>query len=622
MTDQKKSKTKKTFDLGASIIKDHLKNMPVNSGVYQMLDNNGSILYIGKAKNLKKRVQSYTQISRQPNRIQRMVAQVKNIEVITTHTEVEALLLEANLIRRFKPPFNVVLRDDKSYPYIKITKDHDFPQLAKHRGLKKEKAWYFGPFATGSAINDTISLLQKIFMLRNCSDNMFKNRKRPCLQFHIKRCNAPCVDKISKDKYSNQVKKACDFLRGKSNDVQQKMAKEMQKASDALDFELAASLRDRIKLLTKIQSKQDVYVQGLGDADVIGLYQIANKTAIHIFFFRSNRNYGSKTFFLSHNKLVDKEEIISAFISQFYLENDPPPLLILNVNPINKKLIEQALSEKISRKVVLQIPQKNQRKRLLDNACLNASQALSRKMSEESEQKKHLKNVQKLFGIKKEIKRIEVYDNSHISGKNAIGAMIAAGKNGFLKKTYRKFNIKTASGQDDFAMMEEVLNRRFKRLIKEDPNKESEIWPDLILIDGGAGQIGKVDKVLKDLGIKDIMVVGIAKGKDRNAGKERFFIKNKKPFSLPINDPTLYYLQRLRDESHRYAIGTHRAKRSKSFIKSELDEIPSIGAVRKRSLLRHFGSIKAIKSSAINDLSSVDGISKNLAKKIYDYFHS
>lgn len=621
-TDVKRlSKGRTGFETGASVIKEHLKTMPTSPGVYRMLGNDGAVLYVGKAKNLKKRVVSYTQQARQPNRIQRMVSQTRNMEIVTTHTESEALLLEANLIQRFMPPFNVVMRDDKSYPYIMIPRDHDFPALTKHRGKKRRKAWYFGPFGSGAAVNDTLSQLQRVFMLRNCTDSMFGKRQRPCLQYHIKRCSAPCVAKVTKKQYAVQVKEAYDFLRGETHDVQSRMADDMQIASDGLDFERAASLRDRIKMLTTIQAKQDIHIQGLGDADVIGLHQAGGRTAVQLFFFRADRNYGTRTFFPSHDRDVGAAEILSAFIGQFYAENDAPPLLLLSEKPDQQSLLEEALTVKAGRKVRLVVPQQDRKKRLIEHALTNASEALGRKVAQVAEQKKLLKNVQKIFDIAKPIKRIEVYDNSHTSGTNAVGAMIAAGEAGFLKKTYRKFNIKTANSQDDFAMMEEVLTRRFKRLLEEDPKHKSEMWPDLLLIDGGAGQMGMVDRVLSELGITDVALVGIAKGPDRNAGREHFYIKGRKPFDLPKDDPTLYYLQRLRDESHRYAIGTHRARRTKATIRSGLDDVPSVGAVRKKALLRHFGSAKGVESAGVADLSRAPGISMALAKKIYDYFH-
>lgn len=609
------------FDIGADVLRAHLKTMPVQPGVYRMIAENGAILYVGKAKNLKKRVSSYTQRARLPHRLQRMVAQTRNLEIVVTHTEAEALLLEANLIQRFLPPFNVLLRDDKSYPYILITRDHDFPQLSKHRGKKARKGWYFGPFASGLAVNETLTLLQRGFMIRNCSDSFFAARNRPCLQYHIKRCTAPCVNKVSVEDYSKQVSEACAFLKGKTQDIQQKIAAEMQVASDNLDFETAAKLRDRIRVLTSIQARQDINVSGIEDADVIALHQQGGKTAIQIFFFRSDRNYGSRTIYPSHDKHMEVGEILSSFIAQFYVDKIAPATLLLSHKPNDSDVLEQALTEQTGHKVSLLVPQLGDKKRLIEHARKNAEEALGRTLSESSEQAKLLQRVAEIFGLAEAPKRIEVYDNSHISGSHAIGAMIAAGPEGFLKKTYRKFNIKQADAAgDDYAMMAEVFTRRFRRLIDEDPTRQSGLWPDLILIDGGAGQLSTVQAVLNELGLPDLCIAAIAKGPDRNAGKERFFMPNKEPFSLPMEDPALYYLQRLRDESHRFAIGTHRAKRAKAIGQSGLEDIPGIGANRKRALLHHFGSAKAVAGAALEDIARVPGISLNVAKKIHDYY--
>lgn len=609
------------FEKGAAVLREHLKTMPTSPGVYRMLGDDGAVLYVGKAKNLKKRVVSYTQQARLPNRLQRMVAQVKCVEIVVTHTEVEALLLEANLIQRFMPPFNVLLRDDKSFPYIMITKDHDFPQIAKHRGAKVRKAHYFGPFASGSAVTETLALIQRAFKLRPCTDGFFAARSRPCLQYHIKRCTGPCCDKVSKSDYAAQVAEAIAFLRGQSHVLQAQLASDMQKASDAMDYERAASLRDRIRMLTNIQSRQDINLAGLGDADVIALHQEAGHTAIQIFFFRADRNYGTRTYYPVHDKNVEKSEVLAAFLAQFYGEIEPPPLLLLNEMPEQAALIAQALSQKAGRKVELSVPKQDKKKRLVDLALRNAAEALGRKLAGALEQQKLLKRVADLFDLPKAPSRIEVYDNSHNFGTHAVGAMIAAGPEGFLKKTYRKFTIKTAKTNDDFAMMQEVLARRFKRLIDEDPERDSGLWPDLLLIDGGVGQVGKVRRVLAEMGVDKVALIGIAKGPDRNAGREHFIVEGKEPFMLPEKDPVLYYLQRLRDEAHRFAIGTHRAKRAKALTRSGLEEVPGIGAVRKRALLQHFGSAKAVQGAGIDDLASAPGINRATAKKIYDYFH-
>ncbi|MFY9286961.1 MAG: excinuclease ABC subunit UvrC [Alphaproteobacteria bacterium] len=610
------------FDTGADILRAHLKTMPSSAGVYRMIAESGTVLYVGKAKNLKKRVSSYTQRSRLPHRIQRMVAQTRTCEIVVTNTETEALLLEANFIQRFMPPFNVLLRDDKSYPYILITRDHDFPQLAKHRGNKNRKGWYFGPFASAGAVTETLTLLQRGFMLRNCTDTFFANRTRPCLQYHIKRCTAPCVNKVTVEDYGRQTAEALAFLKGKSQDIQKKIAEEMQSASDALDFEHAAQLRDRIKVLTGIQTRQDINVAGIDDADIIALHQQGGKTAIQIFFFRSDRNYGARLFYPSHDKETPVDEIMAAFLTQFYADKAPPPCLYLSDKPQEQELLQKALSEQAGHKVSLNIPQLGDKKRLIEHARKNAKEALGRKLSESSEQAKLLNRVTEIFSLAETPKRIEVYDNSHISGSNAVGAMIAAGPEGFLKKTYRKFNIRNekAAG-DDYAMMEEVLTRRFRRLIEEDPTRQSGMWPDLVLIDGGQGQLSKAQAVMAELGIPDMCIVAIAKGQDRNAGKERFFMPGREAFSLPMEDPALYYLQRLRDEAHRFAIGTHRAKRTKAISQSGLEDVGGIGTIRKRALLHHFGSAKAVAAAGLDDLTRVPGISLSVAKKIHDYFH-
>jgi excinuclease ABC subunit C len=532
-------------------------------------------------------------------------------------------LLEANLIQRFMPPFNVLLRDDKSYPYILITRDHDYPQLLKHRGGKNRKGWYFGPFASAGAVNETIILMQRGFQIRNCSDGFFSSRTRPCLQYHIKRCTAPCAGKVTKEDYARQVADACDFLKGKTSEIQKKLAAQMETASEALDFENAALLRDRIKVLTTVQARQDINAHGVEDADVIALHQDAGRTAVQVFFFRAGRNYGARTFYPSHDKDLPAGEILEAFVAQFYAGKPAPASVLLSHQPNEVALLAEALSEQAGHKVTLAAPKLGEKKRLIDLARKNAREALARKLSESSEQAKLLARLAELFGLAEPPRRIEVYDNSHIGGSHAGGAMIAAGAEGFLKKTYRKFNMRGehASG-DDYAMMEEVLTRRFSRLITEDPDRKSGLWPDLVLIDGGQGQLGKACAVMEELGLPDIAVVGIAKGPDRNAGRERFFMPQREPFTLPPDDPALYYLQRLRDEAHRFAIGAHRAKRVKAIGQSGLEDVPGIGAVRKRALLHHFGSAKAVSEAGITDLVRVSGISPDAAKKIYDYFRN
>lgn len=611
------------FDAGSDILREHLKTIPTQPGIYRMIDGKGNVLYIGKAKDLSRRVSSYTQRARLPVRLQRMVAQVRQVEIVVTRTEAEALLLEANFIQKYLPPFNILLRDDKSYPYLVITQDHEAPQLLKHRGAKTRKGRYFGPFASGTAVNETLATLQRGFMLRTCSDSVYANRKRPCLQYHIKRCTAPCVGYVALEAYAAQAQEAVDFLSGKSAAVQEKLAERMQQASDAQDYETAARLRDRIRALTAVQSRQDINVNALGDADTLALEQSGGHTAIQVFFFRDGRNYGARTFFPKHDPDEAPADILSAFIAQFYDDKVPPPILILSHEPSDKALLAEALTHRAERKVALIVPQVGDKTRLVALASRNAREALARKLADASEQAKILARVAELFGLEEPPTRIEIYDNSHVSGSHAVGVMVAAGPEGFLRKTYRKFTIRDpeAAG-DDFAMMREVMTRRFRRLIEEDPKRESAMWPDALLIDGGAGQVGKVLEVLAELGLdSDIAVIGIAKGPDRNAGRERFFLKGRPPFSLPQEDPVLYYLQRLRDESHRFAIGAHRAKRTKAIGDSGLEEVPGIGAARKRALLHHFGSAKAAREASIEDLARVQGISPALARKIHETFH-
>ncbi|MDR3449239.1 MAG: excinuclease ABC subunit UvrC [Alphaproteobacteria bacterium] len=621
-----------SFDAGAAMLRAHIKTLPGQPGVYRMIGKDGTPLYVGKAKDLKKRVSSYTQRARLPVRLQRMVARAVNLEITVTPTETEALLLEANYIQKFLPPFNILLRDDKSYPYILITKPQepasngakpdpqDFPLIAKHRGAKKRKGWYFGPFASGGAVTETLTILQRGFMVRNCSDGFFANRSRPCLQYHIKRCTAPCVGRVTREDYAVQVQDAVDFLKGRNQDIQQKLASQMQEASDVTNFEQAAKLRDRIKILTSMQTKQSIHVAGLNDADIVAMHRDGGKTAVQVFFFRQGRNYGARTFTPTHDKDQKPAEVMAAFLIQFYADKPAPPTLLLDTLPEEQTLLAQALSERAEHKVRLLVPHSGDKKRLVDMAQKNAQQYLARSLAERDEQGRLLQRVADIFGLAEPPKRIEVYDNSHIQGAHAVGAMIAAGPEGFLKKTYRKFNIKQAQTNDDFGMMREVLTRRFRRLIDEDPARTSGMWPDLLLIDGGEGQLNKVIEVMGELGLPDITIVGIAKGVDRNAGNERFFMQGKPPLSLPHEDAVLYYLQRLRDEAHRFAIGTHRARRTKAIGQSRLDEVPGVGATRKKALLHHFGSAKAVEAAGLEELMRAPGVSRSTAQKIHDYF--
>jgi excinuclease ABC subunit C len=613
------------FAIGAEVIRAQIKILPPKPGVYRMLNAAGDILYVGKAKKLPHRVASYTQINRLPHRLQRMVAQTRAMEFVITHTEVEALLLEANLVRKYQPPFNILLRDDKSFPYIQITRDHEFPGLFKHRGPRTRKAWYFGPFASGQAVTETVTALQRGFMLRNCSDAIFKSRTRPCLQYHIKRCTAPCVGKVSVKDYEHQVREARDFLGGKSSEIQKQLAQQMQAASAALDYEAAAKLRDHIKVLTVIQSRQDINIAGIGDADIIAAHQQAGQTAIQLFFFRNDRNFGTRSYFPVHEKDQPVAEVLAAFIAQFYADKPPAPDLIVSTMPDSAKLIQQALSEKAGYRVRIILPAQGEKKRLVNHALHNAKEALARRQSDNASQNILLQGVADIFSLPEPPRRIEVYDNSHIQGSNAVGAMIVAGPEGFMKKHYRKFTIRGLSegftAGDDYAMMAEVFTRRFQRLIDEDPERKHGHWPDLVLIDGGLGQLHKVRDVMAELGLDDVPLVAIAKGPDRNAGREKFFMAGRDVFTLETKDPVLYYLQRLRDEAHRFAIGAHRQKRHNAIGQSGLDDVPGIGATRKRALLNHFGSGRTVAQAGISDLQKVTGISENIAKKIYDYFH-
>ncbi|MEM6781687.1 MAG: excinuclease ABC subunit UvrC [Pseudomonadota bacterium] len=610
------------IERGAKIIKAFAAKLPETPGVYRMINEKGDILYVGKAKALKRRVMSYTNINRHPERLKRMVAETAKMEVVNTQTEVEALLLESNLIKKLKPRYNILLRDDKSFPYILITDGHDFPRIIKHRGARKIKGEYFGPFASAGAVNRTIAAMQRAFLLRNCTDSYFAQRSRPCLQYHIKRCTAPCVDKVNIEDYAGQVEEARAFLSGQSREVQDKMAAKMQEASAAQDYEGAAKYRDRIKAMTAIQARQDINVSGLKDADVIGLVRKEGKSCVQVFFFRGGQNFGNRAYYPRHQVEEDDAAILGAFLAQFYETKPVPGDVIISHIPEGKELLEEALGQRANRKVKISKPVRAKRKRLIDFVIKNAEGALERHLLERSSEAKFLEGVAELFDMDEPPKRIEVYDNSHISGTNMVGGMIVAGAEGFNKNAYRKFNIKTADEGDDYGMMREVLTRRFTRALKEDVDKDGEDWPNLLLIDGGKGQFGVVRDVLEELGVlDDVTLVAIAKGVDRNAGREQFFVEGKKPFQLPINDPILHYLQRLRDEAHRFAIGAHRTRRKNDQVKSPLDGISGIGAKRKRSLLLHFGSGKEVMNASVEDLHNVDGISKELAQKIYDYFH-
>lgn len=610
-----------SFATGVDVIREYLKTLPNSPGVYRMMSASGDVLYVGKAKNLKKRVVAYTQPLRLDNRLMRMVSDTRSMEFITTHTEAEALLLESNLIKKLRPRFNIVLRDDKSFPYILITGDHDYPQIKKHRGARSVSGEFFGPFASAGAVNRTINALQRAFLLRSCSDNVFANRSRPCLLFQIKRCSGPCVDKISSPDYGALVAEARTFLTGASKKIQEGLAGKMQEASDLLDFERAAKYRDRIRGMAMIQSHQDINPSSVESADVIAAFQIAGQTCIQVFFIRAGRNNGNRAYFPANAKSCEIAEVVSAFIAQFYDNKPPPPLVLVSDIPTDSDLLAEALSVKAERKVRLHRPERGDKRELVIHAMSNAREALERRLAESASQRRLLDGVAEVFDMDGAPDRIEVYDNSHISGTEAFGAMIVAGPEGFIKKAYRKFRIREAAAGDDYGMMREVFTRRFSRALKEDPDRQKGDWPDLVLIDGGQGQLNAVVEVMGDLGIEDVAVASIAKGPDRNAGRERFFLPGREPFSLEMRDPVLYFLQRLRDESHRFVIGSHRTGRSKQIQKSALDEVPGIGAKRKKALLHHFGSARGVSHAGLRDLESVDGISRSTAQKIYDHFH-
>ncbi|VDC27733.1 excinuclease ABC subunit UvrC [Pseudogemmobacter humi] len=608
---------------GYEVIQDYLKLLDGSPGVYRMLNAQSEVLYVGKARNLKARVSNYARPTGNSIRIQRMIAETASMMFLTTRTEVEALLLEQNLIKQLKPRYNVLMRDDKSFPYILIGKAHDFPQLKKHRGARKEKGSYFGPFASAGAVNRTLNQLQKVFLLRNCSDSMFASRTRPCLQYQIKRCAAPCVGKVGEAEYDALVRDAERFLSGKSSAIQSELAAGMQKASDELEFERAAALRDRIQALTAVQTSQGINPRGVSEADVVALHLEHGQACVQVFFIRANQSWGNQDFYPRTGSGADEAEIIEAFLTQFYDNKEPPRLLLLSHPPEDADLVARALSERAGHKVELAVPLRGEKAELVENAARNARESLARRMSESATQRRLLDGLAEAFGLETAPERIEVYDNAHIQGAHPVGGMIVAGPEGFLKSQYRKFNIKGEAGAagDDFGMMREVMLRRFERLMREDPERQSETWPDLLLIDGGAGQVSAVMEILRDLGVEDIAVIGVAKGIDRDHGKEEFHRPGQRPFALQRNDPVLYFIQRLRDEAHRWANGAHRAKRAKTVGATPLDEIPGVGAARKRALLQHFGSARAVSRAALPDLMAVEGISEAMAETVYNFFH-
>ena len=608
---------------GHTVIQNYLKSLDGSPGVYRMLDAKGAVLYVGKARNLKARVSSYARPTGHSPRIARMIRDTASMMFLTTRTETEALLLEQNLIKQLKPRYNVLLRDDKSFPNILVSKEHAFPQIKKHRGAKKEKGDYFGPFASAGAVNRTLNQLQKVFLLRNCSDSTFESRTRPCLLYQIKRCSGPCVGLISGEDYGSLVKDAERFLKGRTTKVQESLAADMQAASNAMEFERAAALRDRLRALTFVQGSQSVNPEGVAEADVIALHMDGGQACVQVFFIRANQNWGNRDFYPRTGAGADATEIMQAFIGQFYDNKEPPRQILLSDAIEDVDLMAEALAEKVGRKVEILVPQRGEKKELVAGALRNARESLARKMSETATQTKLLAGLAEAFDLDGAPQRVEVYDNSHIQGAHAVGAMIVAGPDGFLKSQYRKFNIKDDSitPGDDFGMMKEVLTRRFKRLLKEDPDRQSGTWPELLLIDGGAGQVSAVRQIMAELGVEDVPMIGVAKGVDRDQGKEEFHRTGQRPIALRRGDPVLYFIQRMRDEAHRFAIGAHRQKRSKAVGATPLDDVPGVGATRKRALLAHFGSAKAVGRANLSDLKAVDGISDALAETIYDHFH-
>ncbi len=611
------------LEAGVAAIRKTVKQLPVRPGVYRMLDAKGEVLYVGKARALKNRVTNYTQVARLTRRLQRMVSQTRSMQIVTTNTEAEALLLEAQLIKRYRPPYNVLLRDDKSFPFILLREDHPFPQIRKHRGARRHKGQYYGPFASAGSVTRTLNALQKLFLLRSCTDTFLATRKRPCLLFQIRRCSAPCVGRVTPEAYAELVQDSKDFLAGKSSRVQQKLAAAMNEAAEAMDYELAAVFRDRLRSLTFIQGSQAIAAEGLGDADIFALACKGGTMCVQAFFIRGGNNWGHRSFFPAHTAEVPEAEVLASFLMQFYEEVPPPKQILLDREVPEAELVAEALSERSERKVTLRVPKRGDHVRMIRQASRNAEEELDRHLAETSTQARTMRAVTELLELAEPPERIEVYDNSHVMGTNAVGAMIVAGPEGFRKNQYRKFNIKrpeTAPG-DDFAMMREVLGRRFARLEKEDPDRSRGEWPDLLLIDGGKGQLSAVLETLECAGIHDVPVVGVSKGPDRNAGRETLHLATGRDFQLPPNSPVLFYLQRLRDEAHRFAIGAHRAKRARSMTASPLDDVPGIGPSRKRALLMHFGTAKAVRGAALEDLEKAPGVSKTMARAIYDYFH-
>ncbi|MCC6983460.1 MAG: excinuclease ABC subunit UvrC [Bauldia sp.] len=614
---------------GAEAIAEFVRRLPNGPGVYRMIGEEGTVLYVGKARSLKKRVASYTRLLNQPSRLSRMIHATATMEFVTTRTETEALLLEANLIKRFRPRYNVLLRDDKSFPYILIT-EHEAPMIVKHRGAHSRKGDYFGPFASAGAVGRTINALERAFLLRTCSDSVYESRTRPCLLFQIKRCSAPCTREIALGDYAELVREAKSFLSGRSQAIRAELAGMMEDASERLDFETAARIRDRIAALSHIQAHQGINPETVEEADVFACVQDGGQTCIEVFFFRTGQNWGNRAYFPRADRSLEPAEVLGAFLSQFYEDKPAPRQILLSHAVEEQELLAAALSERSERKVVVSVPQRGEKKELVAHALANAREALGRRLSESSTQNALLAGLASTFALSKVPRRVEVYDNSHIMGTNPVGAMIVAGPDGFAKNHYRKFNMRSEglTPGDDYAMMREMLGRRFTRLVRDEPregaseaNGEMPAWPDLLLIDGGKGQVTAVVEILRELGVTDVPIVGVAKGPDRDAGRENFYVPGREPFMLPPRDPVLYFIQRLRDEAHRFAIGSHRTRRRIELNANPLDEITGIGPARKRALLRHFGTAKAVSRANLSDLLAVKGISGEMAQAIYDHFH-
>lgn len=613
------------LDAGITAIRNTVKTLKPRPGVYRMLDARGDVLYVGKARSLKARVPNYTQVKALSNRLKRMVSQTRAMEIVVTGSEAEALLLEAQLIKRYRPPFNVLLRDDKSFPFILLRADHAFPRIMKHRGARRAKGDYYGPFASAGSVNTTINALQKLFLLRSCTDSFFARRDRPCLLYQIKRCSAPCVGRIDEAGYASLVREAKDFLGGKSGAVQAKIEKQMAVAAENLDFETAAMLRDRLRAATFIQGSQAINASGVGDADVFALASKGGQVGVQAFFVRGGQNWGHRAFFPAHTVDVEDDQVLADVLLQFYEEVPPPRTILVDRVLPEQDLIAEALCAKAGHRVDISIPQRGTRRKLMGQAQRNATEALERRQAESGTKARVLRELAEFLELPEPPRRIEVYDNSHIQGTKAVGAMVVAGPEGFEKGQYRKFNIKTAQGNDDFGMMREVIGRRFARVMEDDPDREQAgvVWPDLVLIDGGKGQMSAVRDTLEELGIEDVPVIAIAKGPHHGReGREVFHFPDGREKTLPVNSPVLFHLQNLRDEVHRFAIGAHRAKRSRAISASPLDEIPGIGPSRKRALLLHFGTASKVRAAALEDLMRAPGVSAGVAQTVYDFYHA